>query len=635
VHFLCISKVCEVILTEETASERDKILSSFLKENPRTHTCNDLTKNELGHEVVLMGWVNSLRDHGGRRFVDLRDRYGLTQIVFKPETDPVLHEQGHSLRNEWCIGIRGIVEDRVSNGGSPNPKLRTGEIEVDVRSLEIFNASAVPPIQVEDTIDTGEEKRLLHRTIDLRRRPLQENLMLRHRLAQSTRQALDDAGFLEIETPLLVKYTPGGARNFIVPSRMNPGKFYALAESPQLYKQMFMMSGFDKYFQIVKCFRDEDLRGDRQPEFTQIDLEMSFAVEEDVQRCVESLVSRIFRDTIGVDLETPFRHMSYDESMRRYGTDKPDLRFGLEHTVLTDLVKKHEGGGVPLFEKVLKDEGMIKAMRVPKDYPMSRTETDKLESLVKQMGGFGLGRAKVGEDGQGWTQSPFAKVISEDLRLAINTACEAMAGDLILFQFGKEHQVHTILSGLRLHLRDKFDMTANLKENAVWSPLWVTEFPLFEYSEESQAWGAAHHPFSSPQMGDEDKMVDNPGSCKARAYDLVLNGVEVGGGSVRIHDSEVQGKVFDALGIDEEEKESKFGFLLEALRYGAPPHAGIALGFDRLAMLLTGVASLRDVIAYPKTQRGLDLLTGAPTPVDDAQLNEVHIQTTVLADETD
>lgn len=604
-------------------------MSSFLKEHPRTHMCDELTIENLGDEVVLMGWVNSLRDHGGRRFVDLRDRAGLTQIVFKPETDAALHELGHSLRNEWCIGIRGVVEDRVKNGGSPNPKLKTGEIEVDVRHMEIFNASAVPPIQVEDSIDTSEEKRLLHRTIDLRRKPLQDNLKLRHRLAQATRGALDEQGFLEIETPILVKYTPGGARNFVVPSRLNPGKFYALAESPQLYKQMFMMSGFDKYFQIVKCFRDEDLRGDRQPEFTQIDLEMSFAVEEDVQTCVEGLVSRIFRETKGIELQTPFRRMSYDECMTRFGCDKPDLRFGLEHTVLTDIVREHQGGGVPLFEKTITDNGMIKAMRVPKDYPLSRTETDKLESLVKQMGGFGLGRAKIGEDGSSWTQSPFAKVISEELRNAITGACAGEPGDLLLFQFGQEHTVHTVLSGLRLHLRDKFGLIDHLKGVEQWSPLWVTEFPLFEYSEESKAWGAAHHPFTSPQIGHEDRMVESPGECKARAYDLVLNGVEIGGGSVRIHDSEVQGKVFDALGITEEDKQAKFGFLLEALRYGAPPHAGIALGFDRLAMLLCHVASLRDVIAYPKTQRGLDLLTGAPTVVDDKQLNEVHIQTMV------
>ncbi len=602
-------------------------MSEFLSQHKRSHNCNTLTKADLGREVILMGWIDSLRDHGGRRFVDLRDRYGLTQIVFKPETDEAQHARAQELRNEWCIGIRGVVEDRTANGGSANPRLTTGEIEINVLELEVFNKSAVPPLQIEDNIDTSEEKRLQNRVLDLRRGPLQRNFHLRHRIAQATRAQLDEEGFLEIETPILVKYTPGGARNFVVPSRLNPGSFYALAESPQLYKQMFMMAGFDRYFQIAKCFRDEDLRGDRQPEFTQIDLEMSFVQEEDVQGVVERLVARIFKEAMNIDLQLPFKRMSYADCMARYGSDKPDLRYGLEHTILTNVIADFDGGGVPFFKSTLDDGLMIKAMRVPSEYKMSRAETDKLEDLVKQLGGAGLGRAKVGDDGA-WSQSPFAKVISDECRLAINQAVSAETGDLILFQFGKPKQVHMILAALRTHLAKKFELAKTLKGNDAWSLHWVTDFPLFEHDEESGNHVAAHHPFTSPQKGHEDNLVSDPGSVLARAYDLVLNGNEIGGGSIRIHDDQVQAKVFDALAMSDEEKQAKFGFLLEALRYGAPPHGGLAIGLDRLVMILTGATSLRDVIAYPKTQRGTDLLTGAPTPVDTHQLKEVHILST-------
>jgi aspartyl-tRNA synthetase len=616
-----------------TSPKKGRTRAMFLQEHPRTHTCNDLTKADLGKEVVLMGWVNSLRDHGGRRFVDLRDRFGLTQVVFKPETDEALHKLAHELRSEWCIAIVGVVEDRTANGGSPNPKLKTGEIEIDVKRLEVFNASAVPPFPIEDKIDTHEEKRLAHRVLDLRRRPLQQNFVLRHKAAQATRNYFDEQQFLEIETPSLVKYTPGGARNFLVPSRLNPGSFYALAESPQLFKQMFMMAGFDRYFQIARCFRDEDLRGDRQPEFTQIDVEMSFCTEEDVQREVEGLMLRIFKATLDLDLDAPFQRMSYDEAMRRFGCDKPDLRFGLEHTDLTALAAEHKGGGVPLFEQTLEKGGMIKAMVVPAKHGLSRTETDKLEVFVKGVGGQGLGRAKVAEGGLAWTQSPFAKDVSLELLKAINEACGAVDGDLILFQFGKPKIVHTVLSGLRLNLAERFGLLDGLTGKDAWRCLWVTDFPLFEYSEDDKRWVAAHHPFTSPQEGHEEKLTSDPGACRARAYDLVINGVETAGGSIRIHDSAAQAKVFDALGISEEEKQAKFGFLLEALRYGAPPHGGIAVGFDRLCMLLCGSSSLRDVIAYPKTQKGTDLLTGAPGTVDDRQLRELWVQSTVIKEE--
>ena len=608
-------------------------MSKFLLENPRSHSCNEVTKANLGEEIVLMGWVNSLRDHGGRRFVDLRDRYGLTQIVFKPETDAALHELGHQLRSEWCVGIRGIVEDRVANGGAANPKLKTGEIEVNVLQMEVFNPSETPPFLVEDNIDTHEDKRLKYRTIDLRRAPMQRNFLMRHKVAQAARNSLDDAGFLEIETPMLVKYTPGGARNFIVPSRLHAGSFYALAESPQLYKQMLMMSGFDRYFQVVKCFRDEDLRGDRQPEFTQIDLEMSFASERNVQEVMEKLVGRIFHDVLSVELPEVFPSMTYAEAMKRFGSDKPDLRFGLELCELTDVLKPVDGAGIPLFSQTLEKGQIVKAMVVPKAHGLSRSEVDKLEGLVKELGGFGLGRAKVGEDGASWTQSPFAKHVTAEGMKAIHEATGATPGDLILFQMGKPKLVNTVFNGLRLHLGQKFDLIPQKGPNA-WKVLWITDFPLFEHDEETGTYAAAHHPFTSPQMGHEDKLKSDPGACLSRAYDLVINGNEIGGGSIRIHDQEIQAKVFDALGIGEEEKIAKFGFLLDALKYGAPPHAGIALGLDRLCMLLSGAKSLRDVIAFPKTQKGQDSVTGAPTPVDTHQLKEVYLASTAPNEES-
>ncbi len=596
----------------------------------RTHTANDLTLKNLGDEVVLMGWVQSNRDHHGRIFVDLRDRFGLTQLVFKPETSEALRDQAEKLGREFCIGIRGVVEDRVKNGGSPNPRLKTGEIEVSVLQMELFNSSVTPPFMIEDDIDTNEEKRLQYRTLDLRRPKLQKNLALRHRVMQATRAHFDAHQFLEMETPILVKYTPGGARNFLVPSRLNPGAFYALAESPQLYKQMFMMAGMDRYFQIVKCFRDEDLRGDRQPEFTQIDVEMSWATESVVQTNIEGLMQRIFTETIGVELKAPFQRMTYDEAMGRYGSDKPDLRFGLEHVNLTEALKALDGGGVALFKAALDAGGIIKAMVVPAKHELSRTEVDRLEDEVKKLGGRGLARARVGEDGKSWTQTPLNKTISPEAIEAIHQATGAVPGDVILFQFGKASVVHTVLGGLRLHLRDKLKLV-ELDENGVsrdWRILWVTDFPLFEHDEDKGVYVAAHHPFTSPQQGHEDKLTSDPGSCRARAYDLVLNGNEVGGGSIRIHDSNVQAKVFTALGISDEEKQRKFGFLLEALQFGCPPHGGIALGLDRLCMLLCGGTSLREVIAYPKTQRGTDLLTDAPTLVSNAQLEDLFIAST-------
>lgn len=610
-------------------------LPSSLLQQQRTHTCNDLSAQHVGSEVVLMGWVQSNRDHHGRIFVDLRDRHGITQLVFKPETSSDLRDRAEKLGREFCIGIKGIVEDRQTNGGASNPRLKTGAVEISVIEMELFNASLTPPFLIEDDLDTNEEKRLEHRTLDLRRPKIQRNLAIRHRIMQATRSHFDEHGFLELETPLLVKYTPGGARNFLVPSRLNPGKFYALAESPQLYKQMFMMAGMDRYFQIVKCFRDEDLRQDRQPEFTQIDVEMSWATEAVVQTLIEGLVCRVFQDAIGQKLEQSFQRMTWDEAMSKYGVDKPDLRFGLEHVDLTAALKALDGGGVSLFKQALDAGGIIKAMVVPARHEMSRTEVDKLEEEVKKLGGKGLARARVGEDAKSWTQTPLAKTITADAMLAIHRITGAVAGDVILFQFGKSSIVHTVLGGLRVHLRDKLKLV-ELDSHGVsktWRILWVTDFPLFEHDEDKNTWAAAHHPFTSPQHGHEDKLVSDPAACRARAYDLVLNGNEIGGGSIRIHDSATQAKVFSALGISDEDKQKKFGFLLEALKYGCPPHGGIALGLDRFCMLLCGGTSLRDVIAYPKTQKGTDLLTDAPTGVSDKQLQELFIQTTVKADD--
>jgi len=596
-----------------------------LLDRQRTHTCNGLRTTNLNQEVVLMGWVQSLRDHGGRRFVDLRDRYGITQIVFKPETDEKIHLLAHQLRSEWCIGIAGLVEDRKINGGAYNDRLATGEIEVDVKQLEVFSKSDVPPFLIENYIDTHEDKRLQHRVLDLRRPSVQQNFILRHKVMQATRSYFDREGFLELETPVLVKYTPGGARNFLVPSRHIPGNFFALAESPQLFKQMFMMGGLDRYFQIVKCFRDEDLRGDRQPEFTQIDVEMSFATEEMVFSVTEGMIKAIF-EALDLKVETPFPRMTYGEAMRRYGSDKPDTRFALEHVDLTDLLHGLHGASVPLFKDTIESQGMIKAMVVEARHALSRADLDKLEDVVKSLGGFGLGRAKVAENGSSWSQSPFTKHITAEGLAAINQACGAKDGDLILFQMGKPKLCHMVLSGLRLHLARQLGLIEQEGEKInSWKILWVTDFPLFDYDAERNVYVATHHPFTSPRLSDVERLKSDPASCFARAYDLVINGNEIGGGSIRIHSEQVQSAVFDAMNISKDEQQEKFGFLLDAMRYGPPPHGGIAFGLDRLTMLLSGSKSIRDVIAFPKSQKGTDLLTRAPSEIDATQLAELNI----------
>ncbi|WP_242395061.1 aspartate--tRNA ligase [Anaeromyxobacter oryzisoli] len=597
----------------------------FITELKRTHSCGELTRTDVGNEVVLFGWVNNRRDHGGAVFIDLRDRAGVTQVVFEHGVRPDVHDLAGQLRLEYCVGIRGKV---VSRGENANPRLATGEIEVHATDLEIFNRCEPTPFLVEDKIDTSEEKRLQYRYLDLRRAPLQKTLMTRAKVNHLTRNYFTDSNFLELETPFMGKYTPGGARNFLVPSRLNAGKFYALAESPQLYKQLYMVAGFDRYFQIVRCFRDEDLRLDRQPEFTQIDVEMSFVEQNDVFEVIEGLIVKLWKEVLGVEIPRPFLRMPFDESMAKYGNDKPDLRFDLPHVVLTDVVAQHGGGGVPLLKQAIEAKGIVKGLRVPASASFSRTEIDKLEEFVKGMGAKGLARAKVAEGGE-WTQSPFAKTITAELRQAINQAMGAKPGDLLLFQFGKEAVVHTVMANLRVHLAKRMGLIPEYGSGGQWRFLWVVDPPLFEYDEESKTWAAAHHAFTRPRDQDLQYLETDPGRVYCWRYDLVLNGFEIGGGSIRLHDPVVQARVFKAMGISDEEARSKFGFLLDALKMGAPPHGGIALGMDRLVMLLTGAESLRDVVAWPKTQKGTDLMTGAPGDVDAKQLRDLHVKSTV------
>ena len=580
----------------------------------RTHNCNQLGIDNLDQEVTLMGWVLRRRDHGGVIFIDLRDRWGITQVVFNPEINPEVHAKAHRLRSEWVLAVKGKVEARP--GDMANPKLKTGEIEVLVSELAILNTSETPPFPLDEDTEVSDNIRLQYRYLDLRRPEMADKLIMRHRAVQAVRSYLSDNNFLEIETPMLTRSTPEGARDYLVPSRVNAGKFYALPQSPQLFKQMLMISGMDRYFQIVKCFRDEDLRADRQPEFTQIDMELSFEDENSIIEITEGMIRDVFAKTRGIELEPPFKRMSYDEAMARFGTDRPDTRFGYE---LTDLTETLRGCSFKVFNSIIEKGGAVKAINARGCADFSRKDLDDLTEYASRFGAKGMAWIKIKEDK--W-QSPITKFFSDDEIAAMGKALDARPGDLILFGADDTATVNQVLAELRLELARRM----NLIDNNTFDFLWITDFPLVEYDRDRKRFTAVHHPFTAPLEEDLDLLETDPGKVRSRAYDLVLNGNEIGGGSIRIHNPEVQARVLKTLGIDEEEANDKFGFLLQALKYGAPPHGGIAFGVDRLLMILTGSDSIRDVIAFPKTQKATCPLTEAPAPVARKQLTELHLR---------
>ncbi|MBA2538642.1 MAG: aspartate--tRNA ligase [Deltaproteobacteria bacterium] len=600
-------------------------MSVFLATHERTHSCGALRASDAGKRVVLTGWVQNYRDHGERIFIDLRDREGVTQIVADRERIAAIHAVADQFRNEWCIGIVGEVKLRGQQlaKGVPgeerklkamtNTKIQTGEVEVWIDEVEVFSKADTPPFAIEDDVDTNDSVRLKYRYLDLRRPRLQRNLVMRSQITRTTRDYLACTGFLEIETPFMVKYTPGGARNFLVPSRLNPGNFYALAESPQIFKQLLMVAGYDRYFQIVRCFRDEDLRNERQPEFTQIDIEMSFVNEKILQTTMEGLMAKLWKDVLGIELTLPLRRMTFAEAMDKYGVDKPDLRLDL---ILTDVTEGFKGSGIKFIDDAIAAGGIVKALRIPKNEKFTRALIDELPNFGKQYGLKGVTTVRLQEGGV-WQG---LKGVPDEARAAITAKVGAQVGDAIVFVADKWKVANTALGGIRLHLGDKLGL---IRKNE-WQFMWLTDPPLFEVDEGEIA--AAHHPFTSPRTEDEDMLETAPEKVLARAYDLVLNGVEVGGGSIRIHRSDLQARAFKALRISDENQRAKFGFLLDAFKFGPPPHGGIAFGLDRLAMLMTGAEYMRDVIAFPKTQKGSDLMTDCPTPVSAKQLDELFIQ---------
>ncbi|HEX9757295.1 MAG TPA: aspartate--tRNA ligase [Nitrospiria bacterium] len=580
----------------------------------RSHSCGALTPHEVGEIVYISGWVHRRRDHGGLIFLDLRDREGITQVVFNPASDTDAHHVAHEVRNEFILAVSGKVVKRPE--GTINPDIKTGEIEILADFIEIVNPSRPLPFSIEEESDVSELVRLKYRYLDLRRPSIQKIFQLRHQAVRGFREFLHRNGFLEIETPFLTKSTPEGARDYLVPSRVNPGTFFALPQSPQLFKQLLMISGFERYYQVVRCFRDEDLRADRQPEFTQVDVEMSFIQEEDILSLMEDLVSTVFRETKGIELDRPFQRISYHQALNRYGTDKPDLRFGLE---IKDLSAVVQNGKFKVFQDALKQGGYVKGLNAKGFAQFSRSELDAWVEKAKSLGAKGLAWIKVTQKGY---DSPIAKFFEPDILEQISAQLSGEEGDLLFFVADQQKVVHQTLGQIRLSLSEK----KGLIDQNQFSPVWITDFPLFEFDSVEKRFVAIHHPFTAPKEEDIPLLDTDPLKVRSRAYDLVLNGQEVGGGSIRIHRQEMQKKIFTLLKMDEKESREKFGFLLDALDFGAPPHGGIAFGLDRLIMLLSGAESIRDVIAFPKTQKAICPLTEAPSKVDPKQLKELHIK---------